>query len=62
MALAEMFKEKIHLPVSTLERNAGWWREKNKEMGFHHVYSFVLYISLYIVIITVLETTKYYFK
>lgn len=32
--------------MSTLERNAGWWREEKKEMGFHHVYSFI-YKSLF---------------
>lgn len=45
MTLAEMFKkEKVYLPMSTLEGSAEWWREENKEMGFHHVYSSVLFL------------------
>lgn len=45
--------------MSTLERNAGWYREENKEMGFHHVYSYVLFINLSIALITVPETTEW---
>lgn len=48
--------------MPTLERNAGWCREENKEMVFNHVYSFVLFMNFSIALITVLETTKCCFK
>lgn len=44
MVLAERFqKAKVYLPKSALEGDAGWGKEEKKEMGFHHVYCFVLF-------------------